>query len=96
MGYVLSRKAEEDVIAIFLHGTQHFGVEQAERYHELLGRTFEFLADNPEAAHERTEIAPPVRIHPVQSHLVVYTRTPSGDIFIVRVRHGREDWQHGE
>ena len=96
MGYVLSRKAEEDLISIFLYGIDQWGLAQAERYHELLSKTFRFLAENPEAAHERTEITPPVRIHPVKSHLIVYRHDAHGEVFIIRVRHGREDWQHDD
>lgn len=96
MSYRLSRKAEEDIIAIFLHGVEQFGLHQAERYHDLLEKTFRFLADNPEAARERPEIVPPVRLHPIESHLVVYTIDDNGDLFVVRVRHGREDWQREE
>ncbi len=92
MAYTLSRKAEEDIIAIFLDGAGQFGLQQAERYHSLLENTFQFLADNPLAARERLELIPPVRIHPIESHLVLYTIDESGDIFIIRVRHGHEDW----
>jgi toxin ParE1/3/4 len=94
--YRLSRKAEEDIIATFVYGAEQFGVQQAERYHDLLERTLQFLAENPEAARERAEITPPVRIHPIESHVVIYTVDESGDIFIVRVRHGREDWRRDE
>lgn len=94
--YTLSRKAEEDIIAIFMYGAAEFGLHQAERYHDLLENTFQFLAENPEAARERPEINPPVRIHPIESHVVIYTVGDDGDIFIVRVRHGREDWGRDE
>nr|WP_255699324.1 type II toxin-antitoxin system RelE/ParE family toxin [Luteimonas sp. Y-2-2-4F] len=88
----MSRKAEEDVIAIFVHGARQFGLHQAERYHDLLDRAFGFLADNPEAGRERTEITPAVRMHPVESHIVLYKVDESGDLLILRVRHSREDW----
>lgn len=94
--YVLSRKAEDDVIAIFVHGAEQFGLRQAEHYHDLLGKTLQFLAENPEAARERTEITPPVRIHPFESHMVLYTVDERGDVFVLRVRHGHEDWQRDE
>lgn len=94
--YTLSRKAEEDVIDIFMYGVAQFGLQQAERYHDLLEKTFQFLAENPEAARERVEIMPPVRIHPIESHIVIYTVDESNDIFVVRVRHGREDWGRDE
>lgn len=90
--YTLSRKAEEDIIDIFLWGADQFGIQQAEHYHNLLEKSFQFLADNPLAAHERTEINPPVRIHPIESHIIVYTEDEQGGVFIIRVRHGHEDW----
>lgn len=94
--YRLSRKAEEDIIAIFMYGVSQFGIEQAERYHHLLERTFQFLAENPEAARDRVEITPPVRVHPIESHIVIYTIDEDGDVFIIRVRHGHEDWGHNK
>jgi toxin ParE1/3/4 len=76
----------------FYVGASQFGIQQAERSHDLLERTFQFLTENPEAARQRGVITPPVRIHPIESHIVIYTVDERGDIFIVRVRHGREDW----
>lgn len=92
MEYVLSRKAEEDVLSIFLEGIQKFGVIQADDYHSKLEACFEFLAENPLAATERKELRPVVRIHPVGVHLVIYRLEPPERIFIIRVRHSREDW----
>ena len=94
MSYVLSRKAEEDVIGIFQTGIEQFGLSQAERYHKQLELSFRFLAENPLAAHERFEILPPVRIHPIGSHLVIYKVEENGTVFIIRVRHGHEDWEN--
>ncbi|PKL96859.1 MAG: plasmid stabilization protein ParE [Gammaproteobacteria bacterium HGW-Gammaproteobacteria-8] len=92
MAWRLTRAAETDLIEIFIHGVASFGVEQAERYHDLLAHCFDFLAENPEAARERDEISPPVRIHPIRSHLVIYRLQAGGDIEIIRVRHAHEDW----
>lgn len=94
--YTLSRKAEEDIIDIFLYGAAEFGIQQAERYHNLMEKTFRFLAENPEAARECVEIMPPVRIHPFESHVVIYKVDANDDILIIRVRHGREDWRRDE
>lgn len=94
--YVLSRKAEEDIIAIFMYGVAEFGIQQAERYHDLLENAFQFLAENPEAARERLEITPPVRVHPIESHIVIYKLDADENVLIIRVRHGREDWRHDE
>ncbi len=91
-GYTLSRKAEEDIIEIFLRGAERYGLQQAERYHAILEKCFQFLAENPFAAHLRTEITPSVRVHPVESHIIIYTTDDEGAVFVVRVRHGHEDW----
>lgn len=71
MGYKTTRKADEDIIGIYVHGIQELGAEQAERYHKGLIRTFGILADNPSLAREHKELAPPVRIHPYGSHLII-------------------------
>jgi toxin ParE1/3/4 len=94
MTYRLSRKAEEDIVGIFRQGVELFGTAQAERYHLDLQRTFELIAAHPLMARERTEISPPVRIHPHGAHIIVYLAEGSGDVLIVRVRHGHEDWEN--
>lgn len=91
MKYVLSQSAEEDLVEIYIAGVQDFGLEQAQRYHQKIQQTFEFLAENPFAASERTELKPAIRIHPTGAHIVIYTVLDS-NILILRVRHGREDW----
>lgn len=92
MGYRLTRKAEEDIIHIYLEGLRLFGRDQAIAYHGELENTFELIADNPAMARERVEIDPPVRIHPHQSHLIVYLVQDDNEVLIVRIRHGHEDW----
>lgn len=91
MLYVLSECAEEDLIKIYVAGAMEFGIEQAARYHEKLFGAFNFLAENPFAGPERSELVPVCRIHPIGSHIVIYTPRPD-DIYILRIRHGREDW----
>ena len=95
MAYKLSVKAEEDIVHVYREGARLFGVEQAEKYHAGLEQIFRFLADTPRAARERLEITPPVRIHPYRSHIVVYLIDDLGDVRILRVRHGRENWESG-
>jgi toxin ParE1/3/4 len=91
--YRLSRAASDDISHIFLDGMARFGLMQADRYHEGMAAAFDFLADYPQAARLREEIRPPVRVHPYRSHLIIYDIMHDGRILILRVRHGREDWQ---
>lgn len=93
MTYRLSRKAAEDIVNIYVTGVEQFGVEQAEKYHAQLERTFQLIASTPEIARERTEITPPVRIHGFGAHIIVYVVDQNRDVLIVRVRHGHEDWK---
>lgn len=95
MRHRLSRKAEADLVHIYVEGARLFGTAQAEKYYAELERTFELLADNPMIARERTEVSPPVRMHPHGSHVVVYVLEDDSRIRIIRIRHGREDWEHG-
>ncbi|WP_104663696.1 type II toxin-antitoxin system RelE/ParE family toxin [Ensifer adhaerens] len=92
MAFRLSVAAEEDIIAIAEDGVRLFGAAQARRYHDELFDIFALVAANPGMARERTELSPPMRIHPFKAHLLVYRIEPDGDILIVRVRHGHEDW----
>ncbi|ATQ44705.1 plasmid stabilization protein ParE [Caulobacter mirabilis] len=92
MGFRLSRKADEDIIRLYVEGAGQFGEAQAERYYADLRRTLSVLAAYPFAAREHTELRPPVRIHPFRSHIIVYV-VDGEDILILRVRHALEDWQ---
>lgn len=87
----MSRKAEAD-IALFVDDVTPFGIQHAERDHDVLERTFPFLAETPDAARERLEIAPPVRIHrsiPTSSSIrSMRTRTCSSSAFGLAVRMG--------
>ncbi|WP_022728628.1 type II toxin-antitoxin system RelE/ParE family toxin [Fodinicurvata sediminis] len=87
-----SRKADEDIIAIYLYGVREFGVHQAERYHSDLMATLRLLSEQPMIARERHEFRPIVRIHAHQAHLIVY-QVRQDDVLILRVLNGRQDWK---
>ncbi len=91
MTYRLSTEAAQDILSIFLYGVAEYGEAKAIEYHSALESVFVFLSENPKAAPLRSEIVPPVRIHPIGSHLVIYEEDNAG-IFILRVRHTHEDW----
>ncbi|MBB2971698.1 toxin ParE1/3/4 [Mesorhizobium sp. RMAD-H1] len=69
-----------------------FGPAQARKYYDELFEAFDLIAANPRMARERHELSPPMRIHPFKAHLIIYYIDNDDDIFIVRVRHGQEDW----
>jgi len=91
--YTFSRKAEDDLIEIYIKGASLFGRDQADQYHRKIEKMIDLLSENPRIARERLEISPPVRIHPFLSHLIVYMEDDNSDIFIIRICHAHEDWQ---
>ncbi len=92
MSYQLTNEAAQDLEAILLDGMGRFGVSVAIDYHQKLFQVFSLLAQFPEMSRERVELLPPVRVHPVGSHIIIYQLQANQDILIVRVRHAHEDW----
>lgn len=93
MSYRLTRRAADNIREIHRHGAEIFGEAQAEAYHFHREHAFDFITDNPRMARERTEITPPVRVHPTGSHLIIYRVKGNGDVIIIAVPDAREDWQ---
>lgn len=93
MAYRTSVKATSDIIEIYVYGARNFGAAQAELYHAGLVNAFERIADQPLTARERLEFRPPVRLYPYRAHIVVYLVDEAGGVMVVRVLHGRQDWE---
>lgn len=85
--------ARTDLRAIWDHSATHWGQTKAETYLHGLGQLFALLACHPEIARERKDFRPPVRLHPYQSHLVIFTNTDHA-LEIIRVVHNRSNWAH--
>lgn len=90
--YRLTPRALSDLDHIWFYTFETWSVTQADSYIDALTGCFEKLAAMPEMARERAEFMPPVRIHPYQSHLVIYGIEEDG-VSIVRVLGGHQDWQ---
>jgi toxin ParE1/3/4 len=90
--YRLSPAAQADLNGIWDYTAEMWSPDQADTYLRGLGDTFDALCGNPEIARERTEIDPPVRLHPYRSHLILY-RIEQDHLAIIRVVHSRQHWQ---
>ncbi|NRA86545.1 MAG: type II toxin-antitoxin system RelE/ParE family toxin [Rhizobiales bacterium] len=92
MSYKLSKKAKLDLVNIYVKGVELFGVNQAEKYFSEFEDAFLLLSNNPKVSRERTEIDPPIRVYPMGVHVIIYKVKKDKGVYIMRIRHGREDW----
>ncbi len=92
MPYEISEQAKADILHMYVDGAQKHGVIRAESYYAGLIRQFETLALNPKLYNERTETNPFVRVCPYGVHVIIYSASDRSGLFIIRVRHEREDW----
>ncbi len=88
--FQLTNAAKSDLIGIAKFTQQRWGVEQRNRYLAQLDDMFHQLADNPGLGKSCDYIKRGYRKFPVASH-VIYYRTRSNRIEIVRVLHRRMD-----
>jgi toxin ParE1/3/4 len=89
----LSQEADEDLRRIYLYGAEVHGLDAADRYAARLRKALDLIADNPRMARRREELDGDVRAHPVRAHIIVYEIGSDDEVIVLRVRHGREDWQ---
>ena len=81
---------DQDLVEIWLYNFNEWGEHQADKYLDELDAAIQLLADQPLICRERTELAPPVRIHHHGHHLIVYLALDDG-ISLVRVLHESMD-----
>ncbi len=90
--YRLTSAASDDIATIFVEAFKRFGLAQADKYHNGLTKTFDFLSSFPRAARLRDEIDPPVRAFRFKSHMIIYELDKDDVVIVLRVRYGHEDW----
>ncbi len=91
--YNLSGKAASDLVGIYEYTILNFGLEQARAYLLGLHERFQILADTPGIGRSAAQLAPELRRHEYQSHIIFYSQTETG-ILIVCVLHTRMDAKH--
>ena len=92
--YSLSRKAAADIDGIYTYTIERHGLAPAKKYVNGLHACFEYLAEYPMLGRQAEQIAPGVRRHECQSHVVFYVPVDTG-VTIVRVLHARMDVPRG-
>lgn len=89
-GYLISPKADEDILSIWQRLYANASIETANRVESELYETFDGLAKTPGQGHQRKDLTShKILFFAIYSYLVVY-RTGS-PIEIVRVLHGKRN-----
>lgn len=88
--YRLTPAARRDLEGIWRYTRQTWGLEQADRYIDILTEAFAVLARSPRSAPSCDHIRPGYRHRTVERHVVYFKIAPYG-IAVVRVLHGRMD-----
>ncbi|MCC6920042.1 MAG: type II toxin-antitoxin system RelE/ParE family toxin [Alphaproteobacteria bacterium] len=86
--YRLTRRAEKDLLDIYVYGMERFGEAQAARYHQDMSVCFELLASRPRMGRLAAAIAPGVRRHEHGSHVILYEEDREG-VLILALVHQR-------
>ena len=92
MNYRLSKKARNDLQAIWLYSNRNWSLEQADIYVRLLLDEMERLAANPERGRDRSDLRANYKCSQIKSHLIFYqTISRKKEIEIIRILHKRMD-----
>lgn len=67
-------------------------MKQADRYIDALTAAFDTLCTMPEMGREYREFKPPVRVHPVGQHVIIYC-TEADVLLVIRMLGGRQNWR---
>ena len=91
MKIYFSRQAEADIAAVNREGIRLFGESQAQKYAAEMAQAFRLIADFPLASPVRDGLKRPVRVRPFGSYVILY-ELKDEVAFVLRIRHGHEDW----
>lgn len=91
MSYRLTPRAVADLEDIWRYSADTWSAARADRYLDEIVQVFEMIAALPTLAPEFPVFTPPVRIHPHERHLIVYS-IGEDHVAIVRVLGGQQDW----
>ncbi len=88
--YRLTPAAERDLEVIWTYTVQQWGIEQANRYTDIMTTAFAQLAQSPKTAPACDHIRPGYRCCGVERHMIYFRITTYG-IAVVRILHDRMD-----
>ena len=88
--FKISKKAISDLEEIWLYTVEHWSVEQADRYYNLIFEEIAYICKNENAGKPMEHVRKGYKVAKVKSHLIFYKITNDA-IEIVRILHERMD-----
>lgn len=87
-----SELSKADLRKIYRDGVRKFGKRAAERYVEGIADAYDLIGSVPLMNPARTEVKPPVHLHPYKGHHIIY-RVGDDEVRILRVLPRHRNWQ---
>jgi len=92
--YIISERAKKDLVEIWQYTLEIWSEEQAIRYYNELMDGCERIVTTPDiAGRNYDEVRPGLRGMLCGKHIIFYRRISKGKIRIIRVLHGKMDYQ---
>jgi toxin ParE1/3/4 len=86
--YRLTKRADKDLLAIYLYTVERFGQGQAERYTHDIKECFDLLVANPHMGRVADEIRKGVHRHEHAGHVIFFREDRQG-LLVLAVVHRR-------
>ena len=83
--FILTRRAEADIIDILTYSIENFGRQIALDYQSSLETCFELLAENPLMGRAAQQLDSKVRRHEHGSHVILYEKADDGIVILALV-----------
>ncbi len=92
MKYRISYEANLDIENIWLYTFENWSLEQADRYFNLIIDEIEYLAENPKAGKDYSQVRKGYFRSKIKSHFIFYRiNEKKEEVEIIRILHQRMD-----
>lgn len=89
VNYYLTIKEVEDLAEIWDYTSDEWSENQADNYYDILNKTFNEIARNPELGRNYEGIAPLLFGIKVTKHIIFYRKINKNELEITRILHER-------
>ena len=90
--YIISQKAQQDLVFIGNYSATHWSTNQAKRYLQMILSECTELANKPYIGRSYSEYREGLKGHPCGKHVIFYRTLTNKRIRIVRILHERMDF----